>query len=55
MVRLSQEEELRPNILKYVNRLSDLFFVLSRYVAKLSGVPETLWDTGLGTRKPGKL
>jgi cob(I)alamin adenosyltransferase len=55
MVRLSQEEELRPNILKYVNRLSDLFFVLSRYVAKLSGVPETLWDTGLGKRKPGKL
>jgi cob(I)alamin adenosyltransferase len=55
MVRLSQDEELRPNILKYVNRLSDLFFVLSRYVAKLSGVPETLWDTGLGTRKPGKL
>jgi cob(I)alamin adenosyltransferase len=55
MVRLSQDEELRPNILKYVNRLSDLFFVLSRYVAKLSGVPETLWDTGLGKRKPGKL
>ncbi|MBW8886167.1 MAG: cob(I)yrinic acid a,c-diamide adenosyltransferase [Fibrobacteres bacterium] len=55
MVRLSKEEELRPNILKYVNRLSDLFFVLSRYVAKLSGVPETLWDTGLGKRKPGKL
>jgi cob(I)alamin adenosyltransferase len=55
MVRLSKEEELRPNILKYVNRLSDLFFVLSRYVAKLSGVPETLWDTGLGKRKPGNL
>jgi cob(I)alamin adenosyltransferase len=55
MVRLSKEEELRPNILKYVNRLSDLFFVLSRYVAKLSGVPETLWDTGLRKRKPGKL
>ena len=55
MVRLSQEEELRPNILKYVNRLSDLFFVLSRHVAKLAGVPETLWDTGLRKRKPGKL
>lgn len=55
MVRLSGEEDLAPNILKYVNRLSDLLFVLSRYVAKLSGVPETLWDTGLRKRKPGKL
>ncbi|HLP40267.1 MAG TPA: cob(I)yrinic acid a,c-diamide adenosyltransferase [Fibrobacteria bacterium] len=55
MVRLSCEEELAPNILKYVNRLSDLLFVMSRYAAKLSGVPETLWDTGLRKRKPGKL
>lgn len=55
MVRLSKEEELPPNILKYVNRLSDLFFVMSRHVAKAAGVPETLWDTGLRKRKPGKL
>jgi cob(I)alamin adenosyltransferase len=55
MVRLSQEEELAPNVLKYVNRLSDLFFVLSRHVAKAAGVPETLWETGLRKRKPGKL
>jgi len=55
MVRLSKEEELPPNVLKYVNRLSDLFFVMSRYVAKVAGIPETLWDTGLRKRKPGKL
>lgn len=55
MVRLSQEEDLAPNILKYVNRLSDLFFVLSRHVAKSAGVPESLWETGLRKRKPGKL
>jgi cob(I)alamin adenosyltransferase len=55
MVLLAAEEELRPNLLKYVNRLSDLFFVLSRYVAKRAGVPEPLWDTGLRKRKPGKL
>jgi cob(I)alamin adenosyltransferase len=55
MVRLSLEEELPPNILKFVNRLSDLFFVMSRHVARIAGVPETLWDTGLRKRKPGKL
>lgn len=55
MVRLSKEEALPPNVLKFVNRLSDLFFVMSRHVARIAGVPETLWDTGLRKRKPGKL
>jgi cob(I)alamin adenosyltransferase len=55
IVLLAAEEELRPNLLKYVNRLSDLFFVLSRYAAKRAGAPETLWGTGLRKRKPGKL
>lgn len=31
IVSLSFAEELNPNIQKYVNRLSDLFFVLGRY------------------------
>lgn len=55
IVRLSGEEELPPNVLRYVNRLSDLFFVMSRYVSKLCGIPEALWETGLRKRKPGKL
>ncbi len=55
MVRLSAEEQLPPNTLKYINRLSDLLFVMSRYVAKCCGAPEYLWETGLGKKKPGKL
>ncbi len=55
IVRLAGEEELYPNVLKYVNRLSDLFFVMARYAAKRAGAEEYLWETGLRKRKPGKL
>ncbi len=51
MTRLADEEELFPNTLKYINRLSDFFFVLARHVARLSGSPEYLWETGLGNRQ----
>ncbi len=55
MTRLADEEELFPNTLKYINRLSDFFFVLARHVARLSDTPEYLWDTGLGkARSTGK-
>jgi cob(I)alamin adenosyltransferase len=47
IVRLGEQETLYPNVLGYVNRLSDLFFVLSRYVAKQEGVGEYLWEHGL--------
>ncbi len=47
ILRLSREEELRPWPLKYVNRLSDLLFVLSRWVSKKLGEPEYLWERGL--------
>jgi cob(I)alamin adenosyltransferase len=33
--------------MRYLNRLSDLFFVLSRWVAKRSGEAEYLWERGL--------
>ncbi len=46
-MRLSREEELSPFPLKYVNRLSDLLFVLSRWVSKNLGEPEYLWERGL--------
>ncbi len=35
--------EQTPGPLRYLNRLSDYFFVASRWVAKESRVPETLW------------
>ena len=42
-VRLSQVQAVRAEILVYLNRLSDFFFVLSRSLAKSQGVEETLW------------
>jgi len=47
VLRLSREEEIGPGPLQYVNRLSDLLFVLSRWVSKNLGEPEYLWERGL--------
>jgi cob(I)alamin adenosyltransferase len=47
ILRLSRTEELGDWPIKYVNRLSDLFFVLSRWIAKQSGEEEVLWQRGL--------
>jgi cob(I)alamin adenosyltransferase len=47
ILRLSREEEISPWPLKYVNRLSDLLFVLSRWTSKNLGEPEYLWERGL--------
>ncbi len=46
VVRLSREEEVNPHVLTYLNRLSDLLFVLARYVNKASRKPETPWRKG---------
>jgi cob(I)alamin adenosyltransferase len=51
ILRLSRQEEINSNVIKYVNRLSDLFFVLSRWIAKQAGEQEYLWQRGL-QRKP---
>lgn len=51
--RLSLEEDIGEWPLKYLNRLSDLFFVLSRWTGKALREPEYLWEKGLGLgRKP---
>ena len=44
LVALAKTEDVRPELLKYVNRLSDYFFVLARATAKRLGIAETLWD-----------
>lgn len=41
----STGEELPENGLKFVNRLSDYFFVLARSVNKHVGQPETIWKS----------
>jgi cob(I)alamin adenosyltransferase len=53
ILRLSRSEDINDCALKYVNRLSDLFFVLSRWIAKQTGEPEYLWQRGLAV-KPKK-
>ncbi len=47
MLRLSRVEEVGESPLKYINRLSDLFFVLSRWIGKHTGAQEYLWQRGL--------
>lgn len=47
LLRLAKEEEINTDVIKYVNRLSDLFFVLSRWIAKQTGESEYLWQRGL--------
>jgi cob(I)alamin adenosyltransferase len=37
------EPAVDPVLLRYVNRLSDLLFVLARIVNHRAGVPETEW------------
>lgn len=40
IVRLDQDEELREEVLAYINRLSDLFFLMARHENHLEGVEE---------------
>ena len=47
ILRLSRAEPINPWVLRYVNRLSDAFFVLSRWAAKQMGEQEYLWERGL--------
>lgn len=47
IVRLGRQEDIGAWPLAYVNRLSDLFFVLSRWVGKTHREPEHLWGRGL--------
>lgn len=43
-VHLSDNEEVDPLVLKYLNRLSDYFFVLARYLGHLNNAEETVWN-----------
>jgi len=45
-VRLAREESVNPELVRYLNRLSDLLFVLARYVNKAARKPETPWRKG---------
>jgi len=55
VLKLGRVEDIGPWPLRYLNRLSDLFFVLSRWIGKQNGEPEYLWERGLRahTRRSG--
>ncbi|MEL7222072.1 MAG: cob(I)yrinic acid a,c-diamide adenosyltransferase [Bacteroidota bacterium] len=46
-VSLQAEMDIHPLLLQYLNRLSDYFFILSRYFAKQLGVSETIWQADI--------
>ena len=43
-VALSRTEVVRPEAVRYLNRLSDLLFVLARVLARASGHGEVVWQ-----------
>jgi cob(I)alamin adenosyltransferase len=43
VVALSRAEPVSPAILRYLNRLSDLLFVLARAANALAGRPDVKW------------
>lgn len=54
VVALAQEEALHPAPRRYLNRLSDLFFVLARVYNRRAGVPDELWRREHKTPKPAR-
>ena len=43
-VALSEAEKLNPATIAYLNRLSDLLFILARATNRRAGIPETMTD-----------
>lgn len=43
-VTLSHHDAVRPQAIRYLNRLSDLLFVLARVLARADGQGEVLWN-----------
>ncbi len=48
VVTLSRAEPVNPEILRYLNRVADLLFVLARAVNARAGVTEAEWRSGKG-------
>ena len=46
-VNLNLKESVDPLILAYLNRMSDYFFVLSRYINHIQNVPDVIWTTAV--------
>jgi cob(I)alamin adenosyltransferase len=46
LVTVSRKQKVAPALLAYLNRLSDLLFVLSRILNRAAGHPDVLWQQG---------
>lgn len=46
LVQLAEAETLAPRVLQYMNRLSDLLFILARALNRANGVPDVMWSRG---------
>jgi cob(I)alamin adenosyltransferase len=44
LVALAREEDIPPETVRYLNRLSDALFVWSRWASHVARAPETLWE-----------
>ncbi len=44
IISLAHSENVRPDVLRYVNRLSDLLFVCARTVSRAESGQEVLWN-----------
>lgn len=44
IVEFSEQDSIQPEIVKYINRLSDFLFVLARKLSDIRGLEETLWE-----------
>ncbi|MEX0612148.1 MAG: cob(I)yrinic acid a,c-diamide adenosyltransferase [Pirellulales bacterium] len=53
LVELARAEILRGETIRYLNRLSDLLFVLARAVNQANRVPDVTWEQGAGSREQG--
>lgn len=42
-VALAMHGQVPPMVIEYINRLSDYFFVLARYLSQLQGADEIIW------------
>jgi cob(I)alamin adenosyltransferase len=44
LVALARQESIPPETIRYLNRLSDAFFVWSRWASHVAGAAEILWE-----------
>jgi len=44
-VALARQEPVNPEVLRHLNRLSDLLFVMARAACRRAGAPDLLWNS----------